>query len=491
MDCSQPTPFKICSAWIFFVTLDVLGVIVESSVQDEVVKHLTLGGEMLARGQLQDALSHYHAAVDGDPSNFLTYFKRGTVYLAMGKATLALTDFNKVLELKPDFIGAKYQKAQILLKQGKLDEAREAYFNLYNYDHSQDAYDNLLRIDNVLEEIHNAEAYIKEGSHVYAINILSSAIEICPWSSYLRELRSQSYVAINEPLHAVQDLRSTTKLMADNTDGYYKLSLLLYKLGYPVESLKEIRECLRLDPEHKNCFPHYKKVKKVAQHLIAAQEGQEKNDYEECALAAKKLLKAEDKVPMIIFIGQEKLCQCLLHMDQLTQAVQACSEALKISKTAELLCDRAEAYLNSEMFEEAIRDYHEAQELNPRLQRATEGLQRAQRLQKQSEKRDYYKILGVKRNANKQEITKAYRKMAQKWHPDNFSDSDKKKIAEKKFIDIAAAKEVLTDPDKRKKFDQGEDPLDPESGQHEGFNPFQQFNQFHSGGPFTFKFHFN
>lgn len=47
------------------------------------------------------------------------------------------------------------------------------------------------------------------------------------------------------------------------------------------------------------------------------------------------------------------------------------------------------------------------------------------------------------RTANKQEITKAYRKAAQKWHPDNFQ-GDEKKLAEKKFIDIAAAKEVST-----------------------------------------------
>lgn len=39
-----------------------------------------------------------------------------------------------------------------------------------------------------------------------------------------------------------------------------------------------------------------------------------------------------------------------------------------------------------------------------------------------------------------------YRKLAQKWHPDNFQDEDEKKKAEKKFMDIAAAKEVLTDP---------------------------------------------
>lgn len=46
----------------------------------------------------------------------------------------------------------------------------------------------------------------------------------------------------------------------------------------------------------------------------------------------------------------------------------------------------------------------------------------------------------------------------QKWHPDNFATNEsEKKIAEKKFIDIAAAKEVLTDPEKRAQFDNGED----------------------------------
>lgn len=50
------------------------------------------------------------------------------------------------------------------------------------------------------------------------------------------------------------------------------------------------------------------------------------------------------------------------------------------------------------------------------------------------------------RNARKQEIIKAYRKLASQWHPDNFQSEEEKKQAEKKFIDIAAAKEVLTDP---------------------------------------------
>lgn len=139
----------------------------------------------------------------------------------------------------------------------------------------------------------------------------------------------------------------------------------------------------------------------------------------------------------------------------------------------------------------AIREYKDALEIEPNMHRAKQGLKKAQQRQKLSETRDYYKILGVSKNASKRDIVKAYRKQAQKWHPDNFQEGEEKKRAQKKFIDIAAAKEVLTDDEKRAKFDQGEDPLDPESGRHkQGFNPFQEFHHFH-GSPFQFKFHFN
>ena len=64
---------------------------------------------------------------------------------------------------------------------------------------------------------------------------------------------------------------------------------------------------------------------------------------------------------------------------------------------------------------------------------------------KQSKKRDYYKILGVSRTATNKEINKAYRTLAKQWHPDKFEGEEEKNAAEKKFYEIAAAKEVLTD----------------------------------------------
>ena len=68
-----------------------------------------------------------------------------------------------------------------------------------------------------------------------------------------------------------------------------------------------------------------------------------------------------------------------------------------------------------------------------------------------SEKRDYYEVLGVQRNANADEIKKAYRKAAIKFHPDK-NPGDKE--AEEKFKEAAEAYDVLSNPDKRARYDQ-------------------------------------
>ncbi len=67
------------------------------------------------------------------------------------------------------------------------------------------------------------------------------------------------------------------------------------------------------------------------------------------------------------------------------------------------------------------------------------------------EYKDYYAILGLDRGADAKEIKKAYRKLARKHHPDVTSDSESSK---QKFIDINEAHEVLSDPEKRKEYDQ-------------------------------------
>ena len=104
-------------------------------------------------------------------------------------------------------------------------------------------------------------------------------------------------------------------------------------------------------------------------------------------------------------------------------------------------------------------------------------------------KRDYYEVLGLSKSASDQEIKQAHRKLAKQYHP----DINKEPGAEEKFKEIQEAYEVLSDPQKRQKYDQfGHAAFDPNSGAGQGgfggFGGFQDvdlgdiFGSFFGGG---------
>src|SRR6266480_230380 len=108
-----------------------------------------------------------------------------------------------------------------------------------------------------------------------------------------------------------------------------------------------------------------------------------------------------------------------------------------------------------------------------------------------ADQKDYYQILGVSKNATRDEIKKSYRKLALEYHPDR----NKTKEAEVKFKEVTKAYEVLSNEEKRKTYDQFGHAAFEQGGMGvaQGGGPFGGFGGQQGGryGPFTYSYSTN
>ncbi|XP_071949401.1 dnaJ homolog subfamily C member 3-like [Antedon mediterranea] len=465
------------------------------ATQKDASRHMENGNALLAAGQLAEALNHYNSAIENDPDNFMAYYRRATVYLAMGRSKSALPDLKKSSVLNKAFSPALVNHGNILMKQGHLAAAKKDYEAVIANDPSnKEANEKLRLVDPLIANIKQGDALMKSRNFQEALQYYNAVIDHCIWFPDVRINRAECYLQVGEVYKAIDDYKVIVKLTNDNTQGYYKMSGLHYQIGDLDDALVDIRECLKLDPEHKECFPFYKNMKKLNKQLMKAKDYENEESYEDAIGKYEAAKKTEPNNWAYVSRADRGICHCLVKSFKTSEAITKCNEVLADDvENIDVLLDIGEAYIQNEEFQKAIDEFTKAHNIED-SQRTQDALKRGNKLLKQSLKRDYYKILGVKRNANKKEIIKAYRSLAVQWHPDKFEDAEEKVKAEKKFIDIAAAKEVLTNPEMREKFDRGEDPLDAEEQQQSNRgnwgSPFG-FNPFGGGGGHSFKFHYN
>merc|ERR1719322_1803479 len=140
--------------------------------------------------------------------------------MALSRSKQALADFDRVIQLKPDFLKAKHQRGELLLKMGRLNEAYEDLECIVkkepNYNDVQERLILVGTLKNQIEVIKNA---YKRNDYQLAIEGLNEIFEYIPWDPSLRELRAEAFLGLGNIVHAISDIRSVTKLKHDNSQG--------------------------------------------------------------------------------------------------------------------------------------------------------------------------------------------------------------------------------------------------------------------------------
>jgi DnaJ family protein C protein 3 len=319
--------------------------------------------------------------------------------------------------------------------------------------------------------------------------------------------------------------------------------MAFFRLNRLEVSQKHFKEAVKFDPENKVAKEYLKRIKNYMKYKEEAGQMTQSKRWDEAAqkydsfiipllieeasatFISKAIANTEDVtaaelnilpdsheyVHPELYRMHELLCECYVELKKPSAAVKACSSALLLrSDLTDALVFRARARMLEEEYDAAYADLQKAVSIDRNHPRAHSLLQEVQRLQKMQKRVDYYKgppftiplslflfflflklsfsfafsflidslVLGVDKTATHAQIKKAYRKLAVELHPDK-APTDQKEEAAKRMQKLNEAYEVLSDEEKRGKYDRGED-LDNSGGGGGGGHPF--------GGGFGFPF---
>ncbi|KAI5288992.1 hypothetical protein KEM54_004593 [Ascosphaera aggregata] len=463
---------------------------------------LSTAKSRLADGSPSDALVYFDEAITRDPSNYLTIFQRGAAYLSIGKNNKALADFDRVLELKPQFEGALFQRGRLRAKTAHWDDAKKDLKAV-----GAKATNELAELETARRASQSAEKAEKKGDWEKCVTEVTVAIDKAPLSVELRERRSRCNFEQGNIVAGTRDLSHISQLATGSIEPYLRMSnMLFFSLADTERGIDEARKCLRSDPDSKQCSRLMRKEKQIAKSIKQVEGFTRDRKYskaidillgkeEETGLLED--LKAEDKeardasyihrtAPYNLYTeALEKTCHVLREAKSKQRAQPFCQEVLQHNpQSLQGLLYKTERQLDADQFEDAMRTLNEAQKHHGNTAEIQQLMQKAQMLLRRSKEKDYYKVLEIDRDADSQTIKRAYRRLSKLHHPDRASaNGESKEAAEKKMAELNEAYEVLSDPELKARFDRGDDLNNPQAPPPGG-NPFQGASFNH---PFVFQ----
>ena len=377
----------------------------------------------------------------------------------------SLVDLDEAIEMKPALTGPYWIRAEANLKLGDFQAARK---DLERFDESPRLNDLRRQIDRGEMEMRLAREALQQKNWRGVAERTSSVLR--NYSPQLKEAK----VLLNQSVLKLKDYPRALKMLKDAklTSDKILMSKLLFATGDFPTALKQLENAKEEASEFKDfiemvsgkfgeienlllrpSIAELEKLSQVLQEKKATWEGEMPNFTKA----------AETKIESL-------LCLKYAKVKNSAKAIEICKKAMKEDAKGfvDYSLSLAEAYGQLQQYDEAVATLEEAARKNPRENRVQEALKAAQKARHDAANPDYYSLLGVPRDASEKQIKLAYRKSAQKYHPDKLKNAtpEERRAAELKMGQINRAYDVLNDKEKRAQFDRGIDPENPQG------NPF-------------------
>ncbi|KAI0380936.1 hypothetical protein F5Y04DRAFT_256313 [Hypomontagnella monticulosa] len=410
--------------------------------------------------QYEAALEDCVRAVDLDAQNPKYLLRLARIYTSLGRPDEAMTTFGRIQPptSAKDMLTAKEMQRHVKAAQDALDGGTSGSM--------------------VLHALDQAEKFLGAG-----------AGKPRKWQL----MRGYAYLKMGGANSFGEAQNVAMGLLRQNNQDPEALVLrgrALYAQGENDKAIQHFRKALSCDPDFRDAVKWLRTVQKLER---MKEEGN--TDYK-----AGKWQAAFDKYSAALEVDptnrgtNSKLynnrAMCRIKLKQYEEAIDDCDRAVSLDASyLKARKTKANALGLAEKWEDAVREWKSIQELDPEDRNIVREIRKAELELKKSQRKDYYKILKVAKDADESTIKKAYRKLAIIHHPDKNPNDEE---AAERFKDIGEAYETLSDPQKRARYDGGDDLIDPSDmfnggmggGMAGGIDPEILFSMMNGGASF-------
>lgn len=368
----------------------------------------------MSDGQYEAALEDCARAVDLDPQNPKFLLRLARIYTSLGRPDEAMTTFGRIQPpaSAKDMAAAKEMQRHVKAAQDALDRGTSGSM--------------------VLHALDQAEKLLGPG-----------ASKPRKWQL----MRGYAYLKMGGVNSFGEAQNVAMALLRQNSQDPEALVLrgrALYAQGENDKAVQHFRKALSCDPDFRDAVKWLRTVQKLER---MKEEGN--TDYKSGRWQA-----AFDKYSAALEVDpanrgtNSKLYQnralCRIKLKQYDEAIEDCDRAISLDASyLKARKTKANALGQAEKWEDAVREWKSIQELDPEDRNIIREIRKAELELKKSQRKDYYKILQVPKDADEAAIKKAYRKLAIIHHPDKNPNDE---AAAERFKDIGEAYETLSDP---------------------------------------------
>ncbi|CZR54448.1 related to tetratricopeptide repeat protein 2 [Phialocephala subalpina] len=437
-----------------------------SSAADEAEAFKAAGNKFYKAKEYKKAIDEYTKGKD--TSNSLSEYWLTCSYFQPSKHNPLLLHISTIEQLHTSPMNPKIllRLARIYTSLGRPQDALDTYARIQPPASAKD----IAPAKAMLQHIHVAEDALRNGTTgSMALHALDQADKLLGLGAQKPRkwqlMRGEAYLKMGN-VNALGDAQNVAmSLLRNNQQDPEALVLrgrALYAQGDNDKAINHFRSALNCDPDFKDAVKYLRMVQKLDR-----MKADGNADYK-----AGRWQAALDKYTEALEVDptnkgtNSKLLQnralCRQHLKDYKGAIADCENAISLDPSyTKAKKTKATSLGKAGDWEAAVRELKELQEQDPQDAGLAKEVRNAELELKKSKRKDYYKILGVEKEADENQIKKAYRKAAIVHHPDKNPDD---KDAEDKFKEIGEAYETLSDPEKRARYDSGEDLMDPMEG---------------------------